>query len=460
MQRVATAAWSSVRHFHRIALRGLLGPFFGWLGLLLFLILLQFLIKYLPDLAGRDLPPLLICELVAYNLAYMVVLAVPMSAMLASLMAFGTLAESRAYVVIKTSGVSAFSVIWPALVAGGILALGMSYFNNVLLPEANFRAHSIWQDVHAKRPGFDLQPGVFYDGLDEYAILVRHRTGNRLEDILIYDQTNGRGRGATIRATSGRLASRGAAAVLDLEKGEIHRFLPNTTADMRERYERSTFNRLRLTLDLSEFNFARASLSGRPRSDRSTRTSVMVRVVDSLRTLVKASRASLRSTVPVVAPSGTSTASRPEDLRRVHAMAGNAARMASDEVARTHRGIERQMRYINRYSVEIHKKYSIAAACLIFILLGAPLGLSIRRGGLGVSALIPIGVFLLYWTTLVQGEKLADRGLMSPWISMWTANILVGLVALGMFLYVSLELRAVPPLLMRHKRKAGHIKQP
>ena len=87
--------------FHRMILRTLPGPFFGWLGTLMFLLLMQFLIKYLPDIAGRGLPVLLIVELVAYNLAYMVVLAVPMSALLAALMAFGRLAESRAYLVIR-----------------------------------------------------------------------------------------------------------------------------------------------------------------------------------------------------------------------------------------------------------------------------------------------------------------------------------------------------------------------
>ena len=104
---------------------------------------------------------------------------------------------------------------------------------------------------------------------------------------------------------------------------------------------------------------------------------------------------------------------------------------------------------MNRYSVEIHKKYSIATACLIFMLLGAPLGLSIRRGGLGTSALIALGVFMLYWTTLVQGEKLADRGLLSPWISMWIANVVVGFVAVGLFAYVAMDLRTTTRLRWR-----------
>ena len=430
-----------MKHLHRTALRRLPGPFFGWLGLLLFLLLMQFLIKHLPDLAGRDLPLSLVAELIAYNLAYMLVLAVPMSTLLASLIAYGSLAESRAYLVAKASGITAFSFIWPALVAGSVVTLGMVCFNNVLLPESNFRARNTWEDIHTKRPGFDLQPGVFYDGLQGYAILVKHRTGNVLRDILIYDHTRGRGTSTTIKAQSGTLESRGASAVLNLRSGEIHRFVPTTAKDLHERYERMQFERLLLTLDLSEFAFERSSPTDGYRSDRSTRTSVMVRVVDSLRARLDSTQADIRASAPLVMRAPTTGKGMPDSPMRVSAFAGEAARMAADNANALMRTADRQRRWMNRYAVEIHKKYSIATACLIFMLLGAPLGLSIRRGGLGASAIIALGVFLLYWTTLVQGEKLADRGFLSPWIGMWIANVIVGLGALGLFLYVSLDLR-------------------
>ena len=191
--------------FHRMILRTLPGPFIGWLGTLMFLLLMQFLIKYLPDITGRGLPVWLIVELVAYNLAYMVVLAVPMSALLASLMAFGRLAESRAYLVIKNSGVSLGQLLWPTLLAGLVLTGAMTYFNNVILPESNFRARNLWQDIRSKRPDFELQPGVFYEGLSNYSILVKDRLpdSNELLDVLIYDYTKGSRNGATIKARRG-----------------------------------------------------------------------------------------------------------------------------------------------------------------------------------------------------------------------------------------------------------------
>ena len=83
------------------------------------------------------------------------------------------------------------------------------------------------------------------------------------------------------------------------------------------------------------------------------------------------------------------------------------------------------------------------------MLIGAPLGLSIRRGGLGTVGALALGIFLFYWITLVQGEKLADRNYLDPWIGMWIANIIMSIIGLWLILYVSLDLRATPPLRKR-----------
>ena len=448
-----------------MVLRALPAPFFGWLGTLLFLLLMQFLIKFLPDIAGRGLPLSLIVELIAYNLAYMVVLAVPMSALLASLMAFGALAESRAYVVIKSSGVSLMQLLWPALLFGGALTACMTYFNNVLLPESNFRARNTWNDVRNKRPDFELQPGVFYGGLSDYSILVRERiedTGE-LRDILIYDYTRGSRNGATIKAQSGMLEPAGMSVDLVLRNGEIHRLLPRATSS--ERYERLSFESYRLRLNLSEFTFERSDPTEGYRSDRSTRTSDMIHLVDSLESSIAELRMQVRGAIPTVADRqaegvvrylDTLAVSRmalsglsKQEAIRVYAHASENARTARSRADELRRNVEREELLAKRYRVEIHKKYSIALACLIFVLIGAPLGLSTRRGGLGAAGVVALGVFMFYWVTLVHGEKMSDRNFLEPWIGMWIANIIIAIVGLWLILYVAIDLRATPPLRKR-----------
>lgn len=449
---------------HRIVLQSLPGPFLGWLGTLLFLLVMQFLIKHLPDIAGRGLPLGMILELIAYSIAYMVVLAVPMATLLACLMAFGRLTESRAYIVIRNSGVSLIQLAWPVLAIGALLSAGMTYFNNVILPESNFRARGIFLDIRKKRPDFELQVGTFYEGIRNYSILVRERneaTGE-LHGILIYDYSRGSRSAVTIRARSARLVPRGNNADLLLEDGEVHRLVYASSLSSRERYERMRFDRHRLRLDLSEFEFERSDPAEGSRSDRSTPTAAMVKMVDSLEVAASATRDLLRSSTLAVVQTDSLHHAAPDlselhntsaprrvalggltrrQGRQVYEHAVESARIAHRDAERIGRRLAREERWISQYRVEIYKKYAIALTCLIFALIGAPLGLSIRSGGLGKSALIALGLFLFYWVFLVQGEKLADRSFISPWVGMWMADIILGVVGIALFLYVALDMK-------------------
>ena len=484
-----------LRHFHWLVLRKLPGPFFGWLGTLMFLLLMQFLIKWLPELAGKGLPLLVIVELVVYNLAYMMVLAVPMSVLLATLMAYGQLAESQAYAVIKSAGVSLIQLIWPTLVVGLLVMGSMLYFNNVVLPEANYRARNLWQDIRSKKPGFELQPGIFYNGLEGYSILVQERPpeSNRLIDVTVYQYSDNGRKQTVIKAERGLLRSKygGLQVELELQDGEMHRTLPPQPGSLKDRYERMTFDRHILRLDLSDFAFQRSEDEGSTRSDRTMPTVDMIQYVDSMQTELQAKQQELYALIDkTLHPAVDSTAALPPDedespaeqdlaaipepasspdtasadppvqhvaLRgideqarfSVYNTAFHDARRTRSDVSNMQRNMEWKTRRINQYQVEIYKKFSIAIACLIFALIGAPLGLSIRRGSLGTVAAYALGIFLFYWVTLVQGEKLADRGLLPPWLGMWIANAVMLTLGTWLVVYVTMDLRATPALRTR-----------
>ena len=474
-----------MKRLHWIILRRLPGPFLGWLGTLMFLLVMQFLIRWLPEIAGKGIPTTVILELIVYNLAYMIVLAVPMSVLLAALMTFGGLAESQYYAVIKSTGISFSQLVWPTLVVGLLVTGGMTYFNNVMLPEANHRASMLWSDIRTKRPGFDLQPGVFYSGVDDYSILVRDRPegSNQLYDVTIYDYTDGRSKQAVIKASRGRLdpGPDGSYITLVLFDGEMHRPLPAGRATSEDRYERLSFQRHQLRLDLSEFVFQRSDENDR-RSDRTMPTSVMVGVVDSLSARLDSQRVALRDRMDEAIAIDSTLRDRPlpdrldadryDDIHRIDTMAvptpyiGLRTLAASQQRAvvgealqgarsaqSTARSMVRTMTWkdqrIRRYRVEIYKKFSIALACLIFMFIGAPLGLSIRRGGLATIGAVALGIFMFYWVTLVQGEKLADRGMLEPWLGMWIANAIMITVGIWLVTYIIMDLRATPPLRTR-----------
>lgn len=475
--------------FNRMVLRMLPGPFFGWLTALMFLLVLQFLIKHMPDLVGKGLPIGAIVELIVLSLAYMLVLAVPMSVLIATLIVFGKLAENRAYAVIKSAGVSFLQLAWPAILLGACVSGAMIYFNTEVLPEANFRTKVLWSDIRQKKPGFLLQPGVFYDGIRRYSILVNDLdpVTNEMRDVTIFDYSDGTRRRAEIKARRGEIIplKGGEQLRLILHDGEVHQ-LQDADETMKSRYERVRFGEHRMTVSLDNFQFERSDLSRGRRSDRTMRVGQMVAYVDSMRNLIDNQKIVLENSIESLGKPSESdragvlpgraqrsggggsglTSDRlavfdlsPDMTQSVYYRAMQVAKLQRTGIENTNSTLSWQQQQADRYSVEIHKKYSIAVACLIFLLIAAPLGLSIRNSSLSMTGAIAMGIFMFYWVSLVYGEKLSDRGKLDPWVGMWIANALAIIGIIYLILYVSLDLRATPSLRKRfiHWRKTRNL---
>jgi lipopolysaccharide export system permease protein len=280
--------------------------------------------------------------------------------------------------------------------------------------------------------------------------------------VLIFENTCSGTSQGTIAAERGRLGSArgGEALALDLSGGEVHRISSSRDgARMVERYEHLSFERHRFTLDLSDLAFERRERDGTYRSTRTMRTSELVMLADSLGNQAAQRRQNLRRALHRLAPEGVSSPLVPVQLSPevAEAMAlpaafrvmeppspaGEAsaydravqhARVARGEVDAAVNTLRWEQRRIDGYRIEIYKKYAIAVACVVFMLIGIPLGLSVGRVGLAPVGVAAACIFLFYWVMLVQGEKLADRGFMDPWIGMWAANAIVGTAAVVFFL--------------------------
>ena len=215
-----------IKRLHRTLLLALPLPFVAAFGTLMFLLLMQFLIRYLPELVGRGLPVGAMAELVGYNLAYMVTLAVPMAWLIAQLAAFGRLSESRGYLVARSAGISLVRLAWPVFVVGALLTAAMGVFNNELLPEANYRMNGLWRDIRVSRPGFALTAGTFYTGVDGYAIRadsIPPGDSGVLLGVTVYETRSEGGGDAILTARQARLQSQygGQRLTMLLEDGEV-----------------------------------------------------------------------------------------------------------------------------------------------------------------------------------------------------------------------------------------------
>jgi lipopolysaccharide export system permease protein len=417
----------------RYILRAHAGPFLFSVSTLMFLFLLQFIMKFIDQLVGKGLNAWVILELIALNLSWMLVLAVPMSVLVATLMAFGDLSSKNEITAMKAGGVGLYRMITPVLVAGLLIALLLVYFNNYVLPESNYRLKTLMVDIRRKKPTLTLVNGVFSQDIPGYSILVRKtipKTSD-LEGITLYDYTNP-AVNIVITAERGHISFSPdyKKLIMDLQEGEIHELdLQKMTG-----YRRVRFESHRIAMNVEGFDFERSSTGAFTRGDRELSAQAMRLIVDSVTTTQRQVENEFRNSVErdmrfklsgSLDSSANPVASRP-DFSATSALI--RARMMSTSVATYLFRLDNLERQTDQYLVEIYKKYSIPAACLVFVLVGVPLGIMSRRGGFGVAATLSLGFFVLYWACLIGGEKLADRNIVSPFIGMWIANILIGIM--------------------------------
>jgi lipopolysaccharide export system permease protein len=408
-------------------------PFFFSTVVLMAIFILQFIMKFMDKLVGKGLSAGVIVEMILLNLAWMVVLAVPMSVLIATLMAFGGLASTNEVTAMRASGVSLYRMMAPAFIGSIVVCVLLIQFNNNILPDANYKAKILTNDIYRKKPTLSITPGLFSSDITGYTILVRKtfEVSNDLEGVTIFDRTRPNLL-TTVTAKRGTISFSPdyRKLIMDLFDGEIHEY--SITASSQYRWIR--FAKHRIAMNADGFDFQRSQENTFLRGDRELSAQAMIQKVDSLEKIRQGSEKILESAVSTELAALFSPANRPPGNVRqpIDPRAGASTRISS--LQNNISGHLQNMDYVQRrqreYRVEIHKKYAIPVAAIIFVLIGAPLGIMARRGTFGMAASLSLGFFLLYWSFLIGGEKLADRGFFEPWIGMWAANIILGLLGL------------------------------
>jgi len=222
---------------------------------------------------------------------------------------------------------------------------------------------------------------------------------------------------------------------MDLQNGEIHELNSNEM----ETYRKMYYHKHRIVMNTEGFDFERSSIGAFSRSDRELSAQSMIDIVDSLKRL---NRIATTNALQLSTTQGLSESRLPADEfldqeiahQRSIAIALQRSRTTLNLIDNQIAFLSYNQKQIDEYSVEIHKKYAIPLACIVFIFVGAPLGIMARRGTFGIAATFSLGFFLLYWAALIGGEKLADRDIVEPWLGMWIANIILGI--LGIYLTI------------------------
>jgi lipopolysaccharide export system permease protein len=410
-----------------------LAPFFFSVVVLVFIFLLQALIKFLDQLAGKGLSVFVIAEWFVLSLSYIIVLAIPMGVLVATLMAFGNLAATNEITAIRATGVSLYSMMIPPLLASIVLCVALILFNNEVLPDSNHRLKVLTQDIYRKRPTLTIVPGLFSQDIPGYSILVRKtfEHSNDLEGVTIFDNTQNT-QNTTVTAERGTISFSPdyRKLIMDLSDGEIH----EVNAVNFKEYRKIRFLKHRIAMDAQGYEFQRSQESSVGRSDREMSAADMRAVVDSLNREQSKSWTRITELVKEDINSiFTSTRRPPQPYQTIPdpiTTAGFRLTSIRTTVSIEQARMEMFETQKREYEVEIYKKYAIPVACIVFVFVGAPLGIIARKGSFGVSASVSLGFFLFYWACLLQGEQLANRGFLAPWFGMWVANIVIGIIGI------------------------------
>lgn len=432
----------------RYVLKELIGPFMAALFGITFLFVVDFLVKILDNVLSKGLPASTVLEIFALNLAWMLSLSIPMAVLVACLMAFGRLSGDHEITAVKAAGVSPLSLMRPVMLVAMLLSVLMVLFNNWVLPEANHRSVELMNAISRKKPHVFIDAGRLITQFPDVQLWVNRidPVSGVLYGIQVYEMER-KGPPRVVYADSATLdyVDNGATLMFRLRSGETHIVDP----DKPENYFRIRFFSQDLAMQNVDERLERRSRSFR--SDREMPVEMMMDVVEEARKkydTLSTQAAKIRlSTLTEAKNAVVGDSIVPADAEALAAVDSVQARrslqkMRLQEISalrtteRLWGRMESEKKREAQYLVEIHKKFSTSFACFIFILIGAPLGIMARKGGIGTGIIYSLAFFVIYWICLIGGENLADRLIISPELAMWSSNMIIG--AFGVFITIAM----------------------
>ncbi|MFD2245030.1 LptF/LptG family permease [Pontibacter ruber] len=443
-----------MKKLDKLILRSFFGPFFLTFAVVEFILLTQYMLKYLDELVGKDLGAAVFGELLFYFSLNMAPVAMPLAVLLSSLMTFGTLGEHHELTAIKTSGIALPRILRPVFFVVTVLSVGAFFFNNNIVPKANLKAYSLLWDIRQKKPTMNFKEGAFYNGLPGYSIKINEKLGDgkSLRDIMIYDHSKGGSNTTVILADSGQMYTQYNDNYLVLELFDGNMYVDQDDASFRnnsnEQFVRQRFDASKIVFSLASFNLDRTREELFSDNKMMKSINQLEQVTDSLRDY---SRREKDLYAPSVDPfymyfkADTSKVKNgmklqqgkkverklPDPNAETLMIATNKARNIKSFTESYVERITNTARDANNYEIEIWRKYTQSAAILIMFLIGAPLGAIIKKGGLGVPVIISIIFFIIMYVMAILGEKWAREGLIPVGMGMWGANVI--LLPIGLF---------------------------
>ena len=447
-----------MKRLDRFIVKSFVGPFFAILFVVVFILVMQFLWLYIDELVGKGLSMKVILEFLAWGSATMLPLSLPLATLLASMMTLGSLGENNELLAIKAAGISLQRVLIPLGICCAVISVGAFFVSNDLIPVAYNKIYTLRDDIGKTKDEIKIPTGTFYNGIEGYILRVNEHNDETgmMNGVMVYNHTKNKGNTSLTIADSAMMK-------MSKDKTYLTFILYNGTnyeetnnkkyRDTTLQLQKIDFNKQEMIIPLENYAFQKSDSSRFDDQVKSMNLKQLQHSQDSIGTLDSTEKeenlTNLRRsrtlrynaqldtatrnipTTPFIQEDGGKWKSIKAEIEALEKAKKNAEeiQMSLESFARYRYHHNYTLRLID---IEILKKFALSIACLIFFFIGAPLGAIIRKGGLGVSAIISVLFFVAYWVIDISGTKLAKDGAVGPFAGVFFSSYV--LLPTGLFL--------------------------
>lgn len=429
---------------------------FATFFIVIFILMMNFVWRYIDDLVGKGLDAAVIIELIMYATVNMIQMGLPLAVLLATIMTMGNLGENYELLAMKSAGMSLLKIVRPLVFVVILISIGSFFIINNLAPYSNKKMFSIIHDIQRQNQALEFQDGLFFNGIDDMSIRVEQQNPETklLTGVLIYDNRSANGDMTTTIADSGyiRLSDDKKYLLVTLFNGETYEHTRSSQWYTKSSLRRHQFERQDGQIPMTGFDFERSDENLFSGSSQTLNINELQDVIDSLemvvnRTTTTAYNPLLRDQIFIKDPDAISppdsiyvdrshkiyakylpdslSALSTRELQKVYSSARQTAFSARNSFSFDESTSKEALNQLYRNKNEWHRKLALPVSIFIFFLIGAPLGAIIRKGGLGMPIVISVIFFVIYYIISTSGEKLAKEGSWSSLLGMWISSIVL-----------------------------------
>ena len=445
-----------MKTIYKLILKSYIGPMFATFFIVIFILMMNFVWRYIDDLVGKGLDAAVIIELIMYATVNMIQMGLPLAVLLATIMTMGNLGENYELLAMKSAGMSLLKIVRPLVFVVLLISVGSFFIINNLAPYSNKKMFSIIHDIQRQNQALEFQDGLFFNGIDNMSIRVERQNPETklLTGVLIYDNRSSGGNMTTTIADSGyiRLSDDKRYLLVTLFNGSTYEHTRSSQWYTKSTLRRHTFERQDGQIPMTGFDFERSDENLFSGSSQTLNINELQHNIDSLemavnKTTTTAYNPLLRDQIFIkdpdaISPPDTIFVDRSEkkyakllldsvpllttrQKQKMYSNARQSAISARNSFSFDESTSKEALNQLYRNKNEWHRKWALPVSIFIFFLVGAPLGAIIRKGGLGTPIVISVIFFVIYYIISMTGEKMAKEGTWSSLLGMWISSIVL-----------------------------------